>query len=394
LQKLPRGVWMLGLVSLFMDVSSEMIHAVLPLFVVGTLGASAALLGLVEGIAEATAQFSKLFSGYLSDRWRSRKGLALAGYGLAAVVKPLFPLASSVGAVFVARFADRIGKGIRGAPRDAMVADMTPPANRGAAFGLRQSLDTVGAFAGPLIAMVALAAFAEDLRFVLWLGCVPAAIAVAILAFGVREPRASVPAGGHKPRFDAATIASLGRAFWLVTGFAAVMMLARFSEAFLVLKASAAGLPTAYVPAVMVVMSGVYSLASYPAGILADAWGRRGPLVAGLACLVAADLVLGLSSGVVAMFAGVALWGLHMGLTQGILSALVADTAPAALRGTGFGVFNLASGVALLVASFVAGALWDTGGAALTFLAGAAVAAVALAASAGVPARQNQHRQG
>jgi MFS family permease len=383
---------MLGFTSLFMDVSSEMIHAVLPLFVVGTLGASAALLGLLEGIAEATAQISKLFSGTLSDRWQSRKGLALAGYGLAAVVKPLFPLAGSVTAVFVARFADRIGKGIRGAPRDAMVADMTPKELRGAAFGLRQSLDTVGAFVGPLIAIVAMAAFAENLRFVLWLACVPALLAVAFLAFGVQEPpRGEAP---RKPRFDLATATSLGSGFWLVTGLAAVMMLARFSEAFLVLKASAAGLSTAWVPLVMVVMSGVYSLASYPAGVLADRFGREGPLAAGLAALVAADVVLGFTAGLPAMFAGVALWGLHMGLTQGILSTLVADTAPPELRGTAFGLFNLLCGVATLLASLGAGALWDWDGARATFLAGAILAGLALVLSVLVTARQSRHGGG
>jgi MFS family permease len=392
MKNIPRGVWMLGLVSLFMDVSSEMIHAVLPLFVVGTLGASAALLGLIEGLAEATAQISKLFSGYFSDRWRNRKALALLGYGMAAVVKPLFPLATSVGAVFVARFADRVGKGIRGAPRDAMVVDMTPKELRGAAFGLRQSLDTIGAFAGPLIAIIAMVAYAENLRFVLWLACVPALVAVAILAFGVSEPEHVGGAAG-RPGFSLATATALGRGFWAVTGFAAVMTLARFSEAFLVLKASAAGLSTAWVPLVMVVMSGVYSLASYPAGLVADAYGRRGLLLAGLAALIAADLVLGLTAGPAAMFAGVALWGLHMGLTQGILSALVADTAPVDLRGTAFGVFNLVGGVAALLASLIAGLLWDRGGAFLTFLAGAVITTAALAASAALQQVEPPHRQ-
>jgi MFS family permease len=387
MKAIPRGVWMLGFVSLFMDVSSEMIHAVLPLFVVGTLGASAALLGLIEGLAEATAQISKLFSGYLSDRWRNRKTLALVGYGLAAVVKPLFPLATSIGAVFVARFADRVGKGIRGAPRDAMVADMTPKELRGAAFGLRQSLDTIGAFAGPLIAITAMVAYAENLRFVLWMACVPALIAVAILAFGISEP-AHQGGTARKPGFSLATAAELGRGFWSVTGFAAVMTLARFSEAFLVLKASAAGLSTAWVPLVMVVMSGVYSLASYPAGLLADAYGKRGLLLTGLAALIAADLVLGLTAGPPAMFAGVALWGLHMGLTQGILSALVADTAPANLRGTAFGVFNLVSGVAALLASLIAGLLWDLGGPQATFLAGGAFALVTAASMVMLPGRR------
>lgn len=374
---IPRGVWMLGLVSMFMDVSSEMIHAVLPLFVVGTLGASAALLGLIEGVAEATAQVSKVFSGVLSDRWRDRKRLALFGYGLAAVVKPLFPLALTVAEVFTARFADRIGKGIRGAPRDAMIADMTPQEHRGAAFGLRQSLDTIGAFAGPLIAVALMSLFLADLRTVLWVACFPALIAVVILAFGVREP-AFVGGEAAKPEFDLATARRLGAAFWIVAGLGAAMMLARFSEAFLVLKASAIGMSIAYVPLVMVAMSVVYSLSSYPAGALSDRVGRKGLLAAGLATLIAADILLANAQSVAAVMAGVCLWGLHMGLTQGVLAGLVADASPEGLRGTGFGVYNLLSGLALLLASVIAGLLWDAGGAGPVFLTGAVFAAVAL----------------
>ena len=380
MNRIPRGVWVLGLVSLFMDVSSEMIHAVLPLFVVGTLGASATLLGLIEGIAEATAQVSKLFSGVLSDRWRNRKYLALAGYGLAAVVKPLFPLAQTVLEVFAARFADRIGKGIRGAPRDALVADLTPPALRGAAFGLRQSLDTVGALIGPLLAIVLLGALDANLRAVLWFAVIPAIIAVVILVFGIREPeRHAVDA--RKPGFNLATARRLGLAFWLVTGLGAAMMLARFSEAFLVLKAADAGFTLIYVPIVMVVMSGIYALSSYPAGALSDRYGRNGLLVVGLAVLIVADLVLAYASTIPVVLAGVALWGLHMGLTQGVLTTMVADTAAADLRGTAFGVFNLASGVALLLASLGAGVLWDMAGAQAVFLAGAGLAGIALAGS-------------
>ena len=391
--KLPRGIWMLGFVSLLMDVSSEMIHAILPLFVVGTLGASAALLGLLEGLAEATAQVSKLFSGVLSDRWGSRKGLALLGYGMAAAVKPLFPLASSLTAVFAARFADRVGKGIRGAPRDALVADIAPPELRGAAFGLRQSLDTVGAFAGPLIAIGLMSLLLFDLRAVMWVACIPALAAVAVLAFGVEEP-AHHREGERKPGFDLRTAASLGRPFWAVAGLGAAMMLARFSEAFLVLKASASGLSTAWVPLVMVVMSLVYSLSSYPAGVLSDRVGRRGLLALGLCVLVVADLVLAFGTSIPAMLAGVALWGLHMGLTQGIVSTMVADTAPKPLRGTAFGMFNLASGLALLVGSVVAGLLWDGYGPPGTFLAGAAVAALTLAGFLWVKPGQPQHGEG
>jgi MFS family permease len=375
--KIPRGVWMLGFVSMFMDISSEMIHGVLPLFVVGTLGMSATMLGVMEGVAEATAQIGKLFSGVLSDRWRNRKNLALFGYGLAAVVKPLFPLATSFGAVFFARFADRVGKGIRGAPRDALVADMTSVETRGAAFGLRQSLDTVGAFLGPLIAVVLIGIWTFDLRTVLWVACVPALIAVLILAFGIQEPERAND-NARKAGFNLATAKNLGQPFWLVAILGAAVMLARFSEAFLVLRASDAKMALAYVPLVMVVMSVVYSLSAYPAGVLSDKWGRKGLFAAGLVSLIAADLVLAWAPSPMFVMMGVAIWGLHMGLTQGILSTLVADSAPSDLRGTAYGVFALVSGVAALLASVTAGVVWDKMGQAPVFYIGAGFAVLAL----------------
>jgi MFS family permease len=375
--KIPRGVWILGFVSMFMDISSEMIHGVLPLFVVGTLGMSATMLGVMEGVAEATAQIGKLFSGVLSDRWRNRKNLALFGYGLAAVVKPLFPLATSFGAVFFARFADRVGKGIRGAPRDALVADMTSVETRGAAFGLRQSLDTVGAFLGPLIAVVLIGIWAFDLRTVLWVACVPALIAVLILAFGIQEPERAND-NARKAGFNLATAKNLGQPFWLVAILGAAVMLARFSEAFLVLRASDAKMALAYVPLVMVVMSVVYSLSAYPAGVLSDKWGRKGLFAAGLVSLIAADLVLAWAPSPMFVMMGVAIWGLHMGLTQGILSTLVADSAPSDLRGTAYGVFALVSGVAALLASVTAGVVWDKMGQAPVFYIGAGFAVLAL----------------
>ena len=377
MQKIPRGVWVLGLVSLFMDVSSEMIHALLPVFLIGTLGISATLLGLIEGLAEATAQIMKLFSGLISDRFGNRKGLALLGYGMAAAVKPLFPLATSATAVFAARITDRVGKGIRGAPRDALVADIAPPELRGAAFGLRQSMDTVGAFIGPLAAVGLMIAYADNVRAVLWFACVPALIAVAILAFGIQEPK-HIENSQRKPGFNLATAKLLGANFWIVTLVGAIFMLARFSEAFLIIKASETGLSARYIPLVLVVMSLAYALTSYPVGVLSDRIGRRGLLLLGLAVLLAADVVLGFATSLGPVFIGVVLWGLHMGLTQGILSALVADTAPAELRGTAFGVFSLVSGVVLLVASTLAGVLWDLVGSQATFMAGAAFTALAL----------------
>ena len=377
MQKIPRGVWVLGFVSLFMDVSSEMIHALLPIFLTGNLGVGVMLLGLIEGLAEATAQVMKMASGLLSDRFGNRKVLALAGYGIAALVKPLFPLADAAFTVFVARILDRVGKGIRGAPRDALMADITPAALRGAAFGLRQSLDTVGAVIGPLLAIGLMIAYADNVRAVLWFACVPAVVAVVVLAFGISEP-ASTATAGRKPGVNFATAKLLGSNFWLVTLTGAIFMLARFSEAFLIIKVVEVGLSARFSPVVLVVMSLAYSLTSYPVGALSDRVGRRGLLLLGLAVLICADVVLGFATTPGLALVGVALWGLHMGFTQGLLSALVADTAPVELRGTAFGIFSLVSGVVLLVASVLAGVLWDLDGSKATFMAGAGFAALAL----------------
>ena len=379
-REIPGSVWALGLVSLFMDLSSEMIHALLPLYLVTVLGASTLTVGFIEGIAEATASITKIFSGALSDYLGRRKLLAALGYGLAAVTKPVFPMASSIAWLTVARFVDRIGKGIRGAPRDALVADLTPADLRGTAFGLRQSLDTVGAVLGPLAAIVFMAMFADNFTTVFWIAVVPAFISLAIIVFGVREPERPPGTRAVRAPFSRAELARLDTRYWMVVGVSAIFTLARFSEAFLLLRAQSVGLGITIVPAVMVVMNIVYTASAWPAGALSDNIGRYGVLVAGFALLIVADLVLALGNSVSTVMIGVALWGLHMGLTQGLLAALVADTAPAELRGTAFGVFNLVSGVAMLAASIVAGALWDSTGPAGTFLAGALITAIALAA--------------
>jgi MFS family permease len=377
--RIPSAIWALGFVSMLMDISSEMIHSLLPLYLTVGLGASALAVGLIEGVAEATALIVKVFSGVLSDRWRNRKGLAAAGYGLGALSKPFFALATGPFLVFGARFVDRIGKGIRGAPRDALVADLTPPAIRGAAFGLRQSLDTIGAFAGPLLAMALMLAWSDDFRAVFWVAVVPAVLSFLLIVTVVKEPDAPPAPQTTKPSFDRETVRALGRPFALVTLAGATLALARFSEAFLVLRASSLGLEVAFAPLVMVGMSAVYAITAYPAGKLADRVSHRALLGWGIAVLIAADIVLALASGLVALGAGVVLWGLHMGLTQGLLSAMVAHTAPAGLRGTAFGVFNLASGVAMLAASAIAGALWQYLGPSATFVAGALFAALSAA---------------
>ena len=374
--KVPGTVWVLGFVSLAMDLSSEVIHALLPLFLTGTLGVSVAVVGLIDGIAESTASISKVFSGYISDRIGRRKPLILIGYGLGALSKPFFPLADSALVVLGARFADRIGKGLRGAPRDALVADVTPLSIRGRAFGLRQALDTVGAFLGPLAAVGLMFAFANDIRSVFWIALVPAMAAVLLVIFGVQDRRIDGPASLRAP-VRMADMRQFSRPFWGIVAIGVMFTLARFSEAFLILKASAEGLPIAFAPLVLVAMNFIYSLGAYPAGILSDRLRARDLLLWGLGCLIAADLVLAFAPGIAGVFVGVALWGLHMALTQGLMAKLVADHAPQNLRGSAFGVFNLATGIAMLAASVVAGVLWDQLGSGTTFLAGALFAGVA-----------------
>jgi len=377
--QLPATVWALGFTSLFMDISSELIHGLLPLFLMVNLGASAAVLGLVEGIAEAAANIARVFSGWLSDTLQRRKALAVAGYGLAAITKPLFPSASAVWLVLAARFLDRIGKGIRGAPRDALIADVTPAAQRGAAFGLRQSLDTVGATIGPLLAIGLMLAFNDDIRTVLWFAVIPAVISVGILVVFVREPAPETKEKQRVP-IKAREVGQLGRFYWFVVAAGAVFTLARFSEAFLVIRAHDLGLALALAPAVIAVMSVVFAASAYPAGRLQDRFGARPLLIAGLSALIAADLFLAYGKGLPVIFLGIGLWGLHMGLTQGVLSALVAQAAPARLRGTAFGLFGLVTGVATLLASVAAGILWEAIAPEATFLAGAGLAGVALIA--------------
>lgn len=376
LRAIPRGIWALGLVSLFMDLSSELIHSLLPVFMVTVLGASAVYVGIVEGIAEAAASITKVFSGFVSDRLGKRKALVVIGYGLAALTKPMFALAPTIGWVLAARFTDRIGKGIRGAPRDALVAELAPPHLRGASYGLRQSLDTIGAFAGPLLAIALMALFAGDIRMVFWFAVIPAFLSVAIVLAGVKE--AAAKPGEARPPVRLADLRLLPAAYWAVVVVGGVLTLARFSEAFLVLRADSVGLGLTWVPLVLVVMSVVYSASAYPAGVLADRIDRRALLALGFAVLILADLVLALAGGVWTVMAGVALWGLHMGLTQGLLATLVADASPAPLRGSAFGIFNFAGGIVLLIASVVAGYLWDAIGPAATFFAGAGFTALGL----------------
>ena len=372
---IPRAIWALGFVSLFTDMSSEMVHGLLPLLLATSLGASALMIGLIEGAAEALVLIVKVFSGYISDAMGRRKPLVLLGYGLATLVKPLFPLADSVAMVTTARLLDRVGKGIRGAPRDALVSDLVPPEVRGAAFGLRQSMDTVGAVLGPLIAIGLMWLLANDIRAVLWWAVLPGIVAVLLL---IRLPEPDHPRKPARLPLSREGLARLGPAFMRLTLLGGVLSLARFSEAFLVLRAADVGIAVTWVPLVLVVMSVVYALSAYPAGLLSDRMPRTWLLAIGMAMLVLADMVLAMSRDATMLFVGVALWGLHMGLTQGIVASMIADVAPPEHRGTAFGVFNLVSGVALLAASVLAGALWDLHGPAWTFSIGAGFALLTL----------------
>jgi len=375
LRRIPAGVWALGVVSLLMDVSSEMIHSLLPVFLVADIGVGVLAVG-----AEATASIMKAFSGALSDWLGRRKLLAVAGYSLAALTKPLFPLAQSAGWVLFARLTDRIGKGIRGAPRDALVADLTPAELRGAAYGLRQALDTVGSVAGPLLAIVLMVAVLGDIRTVFWCAVVPAVAAVLVLVVFVRESRRHAGTEGRLNPLRRDALRSLGRRYWVTVAVAGFLMLPRFSEAFLILRGGGPALTATFVPLVLVAMNIGYVLTAYPAGSLSDRFGRRGFLAWGYLALMFADIVLASAETAATVLSGAVLWGVHMGLTQGILAALVADVAPAGQRGTAFGVFHLITGLAALLASLIAGALWQQIGPAGTFGVGALLAALCIPA--------------
>ena len=390
LSRIPKGVWVLGGVSLLMDVSSEMIHSLLPLFMATTLGASVIIIGIIEGVAEATALILKVFSGVISDYVGKRKGLALLGYGLGALSKPLFAIAPTSGVVFSARMIDRVGKGIRGAPRDALVADVTPPEIRGAAYGLRQSLDTIGAFLGPLLAVALMFLWDNDFQSIFWVAAIPAVLSIALLGFGLKEPRTAIVQKRTNP-LRRENLKKISAAYWWVVAIGSIFTLARFSEAFLVLRAQQMAIPLFAIPLVMVAMNLVYSLTAYPFGKLSDSMSHSKMLQWGLLVLIAADIVLALSSHWSTLLAGVALWGIHMGMTQGLLAAMVAHTAPPELRGTAFGMFNLMSGIALLLASAGAGVLWEVLGAASTFYAGAIICVVTLVGMRCMPSAYQQN---
>ena len=374
---LPRTVWILGFVSLLMDLSSEIYHALLPAFLTVTLALPVVAMGAIDGMAEATASFAKLASGRLSDRSQRRKPLIVLGYGLAALSKPLFPLAASAWPVLGARFLDRIGKGIRGSPRDAMIADETPPELRGRAYGLRQALDTVGALIAPLAAIGLMAWLAGDIRAVFWIAAIPAALSFLLASFALKEPAVHRVAAGTAAFF--AGFRDIDRPTRRLLAVAFLFTLARFSEGFLVLRAIDLGVPVALSPLALVVFNIGFGGLAYTAGAWSD-WGDpRRLLLAGMAVLIGADLILSQEWGYAGLAIGILLWGAHMALTQGIFARMIADAAPAHLRATSFGAFHFVTGIATLLASVGAGLIWDREGASATFFAGALVAAVALA---------------
>jgi MFS family permease len=373
-------VWALGLVSLFMDLSSEVVHSLLPVFLVGGLGLGVAAVGVIEGIAEATASITKAFSGAVSDWVGRRKPLVVAGYALAAATKPLFPLAQGLSLVLAARFLDRFGKGVRGAPRDALIADVTPAAVRGAAYGMRQALDTVGALFGPLAAAGLMVVLADDIRAVYWIAVVPALLSVVILVALVREPERPSAAAAGRARLRLADVRQLNGTVWAFLGIVLALSAGRLGEAFLILRGTDTGLPVAAAPLVLATMSAAYALSSYPAGRLSDRIGRARLVAGGFMLLVLANALLAMAQAPVVVFAGALLWGVHMGATQGVLAAMVADVAPERLRGTAFGLFHCAVGVAMLGSGMAAGVLWQAFGAAVAFAAATVVAALATAA--------------
>jgi MFS family permease len=375
--KLPRNVWVLGFVSLLMDLSSEIYQSLLPAFLTIVLGLPATALGAIDGVAEATANFAKLASGRLSDRSLKRKPWVVGGYGLAAVSKPLFALAANAPTVMAAHFADRVGKGVRGAPRDAMIADETPPAVRGRAFGLRQTLDTAGALLAPLAAIGLMAAFASDIRMVFWVAVIPAAASFLLAWLALREPEQQLAPLTNSPLF--AGFRDLGKDTRRLLAVGFLFTLARFSEGFLILKGIEIGLSEAMSPLTLAMFNLAFVALAYPAGALSDRVRPKMLLIAGMVMLIAGNLILAKTESFSGLVAGVALWGAHMAFTQGIFARMIADSAPADLRATSFGAFWFVSGLGGLAASLAAGLLWDRDGSAATFLTSALVAGAAVA---------------
>lgn len=373
--RLGRTVKALGTVSFLTDVSSEMIYPLLPLFLAGTLGASAGMVGLVEGAAESVSALLKLAGGWWSDRVGRRKPLVVAGYVLASIARPMVAMAQSAVHVLLIRVTDRVGKGIRTAPRDALIADAADPRMRGLAFGFHRSADHLGAVVGPLIAW-ALLEQEVSLRTVFALAAIPAAAAVLTVVWAVREPRVQTP----RASADALRLTTgLGRRFWLVLALLFVFTLGNSSDAFLLLRASDLGVPAPLVPVLWAMLHAVKATVSTPGGALSDRFGRLPLLVAGWLVYAGVYLALGLAAAAWHAWLLFAIYGVYFGLTEGVEKALVTDLVPAQRRGAAFGWFNLAIAAGALPASVLFGLVWDAYGAAPAFGMGAALALTAAA---------------
>jgi MFS family permease len=375
--RLGRNVLALAAVSLLTDVASDMTYPLLPLFLATTLGASATAVGAIEGAAESTAALLKLASGWLSDRVSRRKPLVLAGYGIASLIRPLIGLAQSVTQVLGIRVTDRIGKGIRTAPRDALVADSVDPAIRGRAFGFHRAADHAGAVIGPLLAFALLRWGGLEVRQIFLLTAIPGALAVLALLVGVREVPREMPEASRKLDLRA----PLGRRFWSFLAVLLVFTLGNSTDAFLLLRARDLGIDAALIPILWALLHVVKSLSSTPGGALSDRIGRKPLLVAGWILYAAVYFALARADAAWQAWALFAVYGIYFGLTEGVEKALVADLVPEDRRGAAFGWYNLALGIAALPASLIFGTIWDRAGAPAAFGFGAAMA---LAAAIGI----------
>lgn len=355
LTALPTTVWLLGLVSLFNDSASDLVYPLVPLYLASVLMAGPKALGIIEGIAEATGSLLKLFSGVMADRLRSTKPWVVGGYGLAAIARPLLALATSWPMVLVLRFADRVGKGLRTSPRDALLAHSVTPENRGLAFGLHRAMDNAGAVVGPLLAAWLLAAGMEIRSILLWT-LVPGLVAVG-LALGIREPKRETD---WQPTAFSWTLRGLPPAFRRYLLVLALFTLGNSSNMFLLLRARELGLPDAQVPLLWALVSAVAMLLATPLSALSDRWGRTRLIVSGWLIYGAFYLLLGLIGPLWLLWPMFAVYGLFLAATEGAEKALVADLAPQALLGTAYGWFNLIAGLMLLPASLLFGWLWQT----------------------------------
>jgi MFS family permease len=386
---LGRNVYALALVSFFTDVSSEMIYPLLPVFLTSVLGASAGFIGAIEGAAESVAALLKLASGWWSDRVKRRKGFVVFGYALASVVRPLVAIAQSATQVLAIRVTDRVGKGVRNSPRDALIADSVPPTMRGRAFGVRSAADNAGALLGPLIAFALLTWFGLSLRSVFWWSAVPAGLAIVVAIVGVRDVAKREGQSSKKSELRS----GMGGRFWAFLAIVFVFTLGNSTDAFLLLRARDLGVPIAMAPILWAVLNAVKSVSNIPGGALSDRIGRRPLLIAGWAVYALVYYLFARATHAWQAWALFAGYGIFFGLTEGAELALVADVAPHDRRGAAFGWYYLAIGIGALPASLIFGAVWDRFGAGRAFDLGAGLALAASMALLLIAAPGQQQRE-